>query len=234
MNLDSNKKSLTKGGRGKGGGEVEAELYIEKEVCQTKLQKEKAHIILQEKETPGSNNEKEPAPRGTKREPECTNRSSSPRENLQFYTRLLSLNVNRLVSKKQKLKQIAATAHMEHTGVLCIQGTWLQEEIKSVETHIPGYVEYRSNRKHRTGGGTSIYVWDKYTVLRSEKFSNGVCECQMVKIKELNLTVVNFYRPPGSDINSFQEALDKVSHWLEEDKFELVMLGDFNLPEIGM
>ena len=121
-NLDSNKKSLTKGGRGKGGGEVEAELYIEKEVCQTKLQKEKAHIILQKKETPGLNNEKEPVPRSTKREPECTNWSSSPRENRQFYTRLLSLNVNRLVSKKQKLKQIAATAHMEHTGVLCISG----------------------------------------------------------------------------------------------------------------
>ena len=102
-----------------------------------------------------------------------------------------------------------------------------------METHIPGYVEYRSNRKHRTGGGTSIYVWDKYTVLRSEKFSNGVCECQMIKIKELNLTVVNFYRPPGSDINSFQEALDKVSLWLEDDKAELVVLGDFNLPEAG-
>ena len=69
--------------------------------------------------------------------------------------------------------------------------------------------------------------------MKSEQFSNGTVERQLVKIEELHLSLVNIYRPPGSDISSFQEALDKVSSWLEEDRNELVMVGDFNLPEAG-
>ena len=83
------------------------------------------------------------------------------------------------------------------------------------------------------GGGTAIYVRDEYTVLRSEKSSNGIVECQLVKIEELQLTLINMYRPPGSDIPSFQEALDKLTNWLEDDKYELVMVGDFNMPDGG-
>ena len=145
----------------------------------------------------------------------------------------MSLNANRLICKRKKLSEISATANMAHTSAMCIQETWNMDEFKSVETHIPGFVEHRSNRKNRMGGGTAIYVRDEYTVVKSEKFSNGIVECQLVKIEELHLSLVNIYRPPGSDISSFREALDKLSTWLEDDRYKLVMMGDFNLPEAG-
>ena len=107
---------------------------------------------------------------------------------------------------------------MSHTSAICIQETWNKDDFKTAETHIQGYVEHRANRRNRMGGGTSIYVRDEYTVVKSEQFSNGTVECQLVKIEELHLSLVNIYRPPGSDISSFQEVLDKVSSWLEEDR----------------
>ena len=83
------------------------------------------------------------------------------------------------------------------------------DKFKSVDTHIPGFVEHRSNRKNRMGGGTAIYVRDEYTVLRSEKFSNAIVECQLVKIEELQLTLINMLLVRGGDTtckrNSSQE-----------------------------
>ena len=59
---------------------------------------------------------------------------------------------------------------------------------------------------------------DSYIVVKSEKFSNSVAEFLMVQIQEINTTIVNLYRPLGSSMVAFQEALEKVAKWLEGNR----------------
>ena len=71
--------------------------------------------------------------------------------------KLATLNVANLLSKKKyKINHLEALLREEDIKVLCLQETWLDDEILEAETHIEGYINYRQDRGgDRKGGGTS-------------------------------------------------------------------------------
>ena len=71
------------------------------------------------------------------------------------------------------------------------------------------------------------------TVLKNDTISNDYCGAVMAKIKELNCIVISIYRPPEAPILSFIEVANKIREWLEGENSEVVILGDFNLPDMG-
>ena len=71
------------------------------------------------------------------------------------------------------------------------------------------------------------------TVLQSDTISNDFCGAVMAKINELNCIIVSIYRPPDAPVTSFIEVANKIREWLEGENSEVVILGDFNLPDMG-
>ena len=97
---------------------------------------------------------------------------------------------------------------------------------------IEGYINYRQDRGgNRKGGGTSTYVSTTLSVTSHESHSNGVCDTVYVEIEEMNLGIINIYRPPSSDIHSFEDILSQVREWTEQTTKELVLIGDLNFPD---
>ena len=75
------------------------------------------------------------------------------------------------------MKHIDALLRAEDIKIICLQETWLTEEILEAETHIKGYVNYRQYRGgERKGGGTSTYISSTLSVTKHDSHSNGVCD----------------------------------------------------------
>ena len=135
-------------------------------------------------------------------------------------------------SKKYKVKHLEALMRDEDIKVLGLQETWLNDEILETETHIEGYVNYRQDRGgDRKGGGTSTYISTSLSVTRHESYSNTVCDCVYVEIEEINVGVINLYRPPSSDANSFEDILKQIKEWTDQTTKEIVLIGDLDFPD---
>ena len=110
---------------------------------------------------------------------------------------------------------------------------WLSKSHKFPESNMEGYKEIRGVRPTRKRGGCSLYISHSMTVLKHDVISNDYCGAVMAKIKELNCIVISLYRPPEAPIPSFIEVANKIREWLEGENSEVVILGDFNLPDMG-
>ena len=84
----------------------------------------------------------------------------------------------------------------------------MKEEILDAEIHIEGFRTYRQDRGGaRKGGGVVTYVDTSLTVTQEESYTNGICDVIYIEIEELNIGIINMYRPPSSDKDSFNDAL---------------------------
>ena len=99
---------------------------------------------------------------------------------------------NLISSKKHKVKQLEALLREEKINILCIQETWMKDEILEAEIHIDEFRTYRQDRGgRRKGGGVVTYVSTDLTVTQEESFTNGVCDVIYVEIEELNIGIIN-------------------------------------------
>merc|ERR1711895_59224 len=89
--------------------------------------------------------------------------------------KIASLNAYNLISsKKHKVKQLEALLREENIKILCIQETWMKDEILDAEIHIDEFRTYRQDRGGtRKGGGVVIYVDTGLTVTQEESFTNS-------------------------------------------------------------
>ena len=141
------------------------------------------------------------------------------------------------MSKVSYLNDLAAESR---APFISITETHLTTDILSAEVHITGYTLYRSDRLGgRTHGGCAFYCQNDITVIETSKYSNNCCECQILELKELELILINIYRPPNSPKQLFKVTLEKCQVDIEEimDKETnksktLMVTGDFNFPFI--
>ena len=84
-----------------------------------------------------------------------------------------------------------------------------------------------------------MYCRDDLTVTEIFKYSNNYCESQMLEIKELEILLINCYRPPGAPLQLFEETLAKCQETINkvdenvQNKIKTILaLGDFNFPFI--
>ena len=139
------------------------------------------------------------------------------------------------MSNRTKVAHLRDLAAESNTPFISLTETHLSEDILSAEVQIPGYTLYRSDRQGgRTHGGCAIYCRDDLTVKERAKYSNNFCESQVIELKELDLILVNIYRPPNSPFQLFQDTLEKVQEAINEDSTKtLLATGDYNFPFIS-
>ena len=140
-------------------------------------------------------------------------------------------------TKVAYLKDLAAESN---APFIALTETHLSANVYSAEVEIPGYTLYRSDRSGgRTHGGCATYCREDLTVIERASHSNNFCESQVLEVKELELILINIYRPPKSPKETFKETLEKCQESIDEvmDKLEnksrtLLALGDYNFPFI--
>ena len=145
------------------------------------------------------------------------------------------------MSNRTKVAHLCDLAAESNTPFIAITETYLTVDILSAEIQIPGYTLYRSDRQGgRTHGGCGVYCRDNLTVREREKYSNNFCESQVLEFKELDLILVNIYRPPNSPFQLFQDTLNKVQEAINEVSEKdmkaaktLMVTGDYNFPFIS-
>lgn len=110
--------------------------------------------------------------------------------------------------------------------------------IEDSELSVDGYTMLRKDRiigDKLRGGGVLLYVKNSVNVTIREDFSDTFfAECVWCDIEiggEKTLVAV-CYRPPGSD-KVQDEALYKFFHKAGKDKHKLLIMGDFNYPELN-
>merc|ERR1711867_277228 len=70
---------------------------------------------------------------------------------------------------------MGALLREENIKILCIQETWMKDEILDAEIHIDEFRTYRQDRGGtRKGGGVVTYVDTGLTVTQEESFTNGI------------------------------------------------------------
>ena len=143
-------------------------------------------------------------------------------------------NSRGLVNKTALLELEIATYRYD---IMVFTETHLDSTITDSELFPSNYTVFRRDRSYngRKGGGVLIATRDTVKVSQREDL---LCDSELLFVdihvsgnRKVNLGV--FYRPPKSDINpllDLQTALDNV---LSTPNSDLLLLGDFNMPEIN-
>ncbi|RMC21672.1 hypothetical protein DUI87_02540 [Hirundo rustica rustica] len=115
---------------------------------------------------------------------------------------------------------------------VAITETWWDDS-HSWSTALNGYELFRRDRKGRRGGGMALYIKKAFDAIGIETNEDGV-ECLWVRIKgkanKADILLGVCFRPPNQEEevdNLFYKQLENVS-----GSSALVLVGDFNLPDI--
>ena len=131
------------------------------------------------------------------------------------------LNIRSLWNKFDIFRQQLANSNID---CMTLSETWLNSNIPDNIISIPGYNIFRLDRqtlnpvtnKIKVGGGTAIYVKEKYEcdsfTLNDFNVSNSDIEMLWISIKTQHLKplmITSIYRPPSGNTNNLIETLNK-------------------------
>lgn len=149
------------------------------------------------------------------------------------FPKILLSNVRSLVGKCDEL---ASTVLTTKPGVICITETWLTDEVDSLSVSIPGYVQYRSDRKNRKGGGVAMYV--KHDARSRTILPRFIGRCSrseflIVEVSSCNLFIVCVYMPPNLLASELQDIREELVYEVDAILCRspgngVIILGDFN------
>ena len=124
-----------------------------------------------------------------------------------------------------------------HIPFVAITESWLKDHISDTQLNIPNFNIFRSDRKVSKNGGVVMYINKKLIVNQVCYFDDNVCTAVICLCKNAKCIIVCVYRPPNASVESFSNLLTFVEEFLSShskcDKFEIVICGDFNLPDIS-
>ncbi|RMC20151.1 hypothetical protein DUI87_00997 [Hirundo rustica rustica] len=116
--------------------------------------------------------------------------------------------------------------------VVAMTETWWDDS-HSWSSALDGYKLFRRDRKGRRGGGVALYIKKAFDAIGIDTNDDGV-ECPWVRIKgkanKADILLGVCFRPPNQEEevdNLFYKQLENVSR-----SSTLVLVGDFNLPDI--
>ena len=113
-----------------------------------------------------------------------------------------------------------------HPLILHVQETWLSATIADALVTIPGYDLLRNDRL--TGfGGVATYVAEgtDYALLTPHYTDGYESIWVSIKLANMDLTMVNIYRPPKSNVNLFINSLEREL----ANRRNFIIAGDFNI-----
>ena len=150
---------------------------------------------------------------------------------------LIVLNIEGILPStfKAKLQLLSELAQEEKALIISLTESHLSENIKEAEIKIQNYTPFRTDRYQRKKGGVVSYIHDSIAapteILLSE--SNSYTEAQVLYIKDVNLILINIYRPQACPAQKFIEPLNKIQailHNLPPPMPNIMLTGDLNLP----
>lgn len=134
------------------------------------------------------------------------------------------INAQSLNNKIDEFRYIFENTRMD---VICVSETWFDSSTSDNFFGLVGYTMYRADRVRR-GGGTAIYVRDKYrSSLRSKSLDGDAIEYVFIEIFShgQKILVGCIYRPNNIiDIQTVVNAIENVSIGYND----IVVCGDFN------
>lgn len=147
---------------------------------------------------------------------------------------IFHLNIRSLPKHFSELQNFLSTLNLKFS-VIGLTETWLTENTQDL-FELEGYCHFKLFRSGRRGGGVSLYVNENLNV----RIRNDLCvinsnfESLVVEIpkgdkidKHIVLTII--YRPPNSDVQSFNEFISDLIWKLKIENKTSYFLGDFNI-----
>jgi exonuclease III len=151
---------------------------------------------------------------------------------MQSKLRCIYINARSIVNK---IKELVLMIEDENADVVAITETWLNDKIADEEMNISGYTLFRRDRKDKIklrGGGVAMYIKNELNpVCKSEFSEDSFAEslwCSITCGSENTLLGVCYRSPDSSESNDekLYSLLNDVS------KYRVVVMGDFNFPEL--
>jgi hypothetical protein len=121
-------------------------------------------------------------------------------------------------------------------NIIGVSETWLNNDNAHLYT-FDGYIHYNLTRENRRGGGVSLFIAEDLKVLSRHDLNvmNHFMEAIFVEIpKECfqsknNVIMAMIYRPPNTDLSSFNCKLAEILDTLKNEHKDIYLLGDFNI-----
>lgn len=138
----------------------------------------------------------------------------------------LHLNIRSARHKEDELSVFLDEFTFEFDAVMLTE-TWYtcNDEIYKRD----GYRSFFVNRSSRNGGGLVILLKNMFDcdILSDFSFISNSVECLTVTSNNSIYSVA--YRPPDADVNIFIEFLDRLLTYVNNNKFNLILGGNFNI-----
>ena len=142
------------------------------------------------------------------------------------------------MSKADELGIICANITPE---ILCLTETWLSSEVSSNFLAIKGYTLVRSDRTHKRGGGTAIYIRDEisFEAISCTNYFKDVAEGTCVDLLNSKLILLCMYIPPNSTADALTLIEEDICGLVDAQLTrtpdrELIILGDFNKFDVKL
>ena len=121
-------------------------------------------------------------------------------------------------------------------SIIAVSESWLKDH--SVDRYgLHGYNSEHKYRRSRGGGGVSIFVENsiEYFVREDLCYQNDNIETLFIEIdkdqigKDKNVLIGVIYRPPDTDIKSFNTSISEILSTIKNENKLTYFLGDFNI-----
>ena len=150
----------------------------------------------------------------------------------------LGLNAQSLTSlvkdkTESNLERFQNFVYSEDLDIVCVNETWLSNNVYNAEILHSGYTIFRKDRKSRGGGVLLGIKSETFKSVREINHNHDleISVAELTTSSNMNLLICSCYRPPDAD----QTWMDKFESFLQDvctHHPKIVLAGDFNLPHV--
>ena len=147
------------------------------------------------------------------------------------------IHINIRSATKNLDKFDAFLANLDHKfPIIALSETWLKSH-KEEFCNIQNYQSEHNIRHNKGGGGVSLFIQNgiEYILREDLTIQNNSMEALFIEIpkekigNKCNMIVGVVYRPPDTDMNSFNELLSDVLMKIKSERKDSYLLGDYNV-----
>ena len=119
---------------------------------------------------------------------------------------------------------------------IAVTESWLKDHIHDTQIGINDYNVFRSDRKVSKNGGVALYLHRTIVVTEISYFDDDNCEGVICFCKNVKYIIACIYRPPHLNEVSFSNLLQFMMDFINShnplNKYQIIIFGDFNFPNI--
>ena len=135
---------------------------------------------------------------------------------------------------RNKLPELITVSNAyKNCKIICVTETKFHSEILDAEINIPNFTVYRSDRANgKSGGGSCIYVSNAIRVSRIENFSANDSIAVLIDMEPSPILLACVYRTQALTWEENQELVTQINSLEVPPGGEMVVIGDFNMPDV--